>query len=155
MFFYSLGKYILHTYKKKNTNTYNHTYIKSFWGLGFASAPLSLLREHLVFFFYHFSLEYFFLITFPLKIFLIAFSLMFFLITVLLELPSLHVSAFSWMFLISLCRSFHIVSSFLLFVLISCPPNWNSPRTWSVSSILGLRKDLLSIRHSSHLGTAV
>ena len=36
-------------------------------------------------------------------------------------------------------------------MLLSCPPNRNSPRTWSVSSILGLCNDLLSIRHSSHL----
>ena len=63
-----------------------------------------------------------------------------------------HVSAFSWLFLISLCLSFHIFSSVLFFVLLSCPPNRNSPRTCSVSSILCLWKDLLSIRHSSHLG---
>ena len=75
-----------------------------------------------------------------------------FLITILLELIFLHVSAFSWLYLISLCRSFHIFSSVLFFVLLSCPPNRNSPRTWSVSSILVLWKDLLSIRHSSHLG---
>ena len=56
------------------------------------------------------------------------------------------------MFQISLYHSFHIFSSVLFFVLLSCPPNRNSPRNWSVSSILGLCKDLLSIRHSSHLG---
>ena len=61
-------------------------------------------------------------------------------------------SEFSWLFLISICRSFHIFSSFLFFVLLSCPPNRNSPRTCSASSILGLCKDLLSIHHSSHLG---
>ena len=75
-----------------------------------------------------------------------------FLITILLELIFLHISAFSWLFLISLCFSFHIFSSVLFFVLLSCPLNKNSPRTWSISSILGLCKDLLSIRPSSHLG---
>ena len=75
-----------------------------------------------------------------------------FLVIILLELIFLHVSAFSWLFLISLCRSFHIFNSVLFFVLLSCPPNKISPRTWSVSSILGLCKDLLSICHSSHLG---
>ena len=75
-----------------------------------------------------------------------------FLIPILLELIFFHVLAFSWLFLISLCHSFHIISSVLFFVLLLCPPNRDCPRTWSVSSILGLCKDLLSIRHSSHLG---
>ena len=107
---------------------------------------------------------YIFLSLFQLRYFLSLFQLRYFLSLfhlfsshhILLELRSHHFSAFSWLFLISLCRSFHIVSSVffffkLLFVLLSCPPNRNSPRTWSVSSILGLCKDLLSIRHSSHL----
>ena len=42
---------------------------KSFRSLAYAAAPLSLLREHLVFSFYNFSLI-FFLITFSFKIFL-------------------------------------------------------------------------------------
>ena len=96
----------------------------------------------------------FFLITVFTNIFffLITVSLIFFFSLSYLSWFFFHVSAFSWLFLISLCRSFHIFSSVLFFVLFSCPPNRNSPRTWSVSSILGLCKDLLSIRHSSHLG---
>ena len=96
----------------------------------------------------------FFLITVFTNIFFLSYHCFtyIFLFTALLELIFFHVSAFSWLFLISLCRSFHIFSSVLFFVLFSCPPNRNSPRTWSVSSILGLCKDLLSIRHSSHLG---
>ena len=96
----------------------------------------------------------FFLITVFTSIFFLSYHCFtyIYLFTVLLELIFFHVSAFSWLFLISLCRSFHIFSSVLFFVLLSCPPNRNSPRTWSVSSILGLCKDLFSIRHSFHLG---
>ena len=141
---------ILHPHRDHDRNL--SIYLsKSFRGLAFATAPLSLLREHLVFslFFHLYS-------------FLSLFSLIFlsyhcftyiFLITILLELIFfLHVSSFSWLFLITLCRSFHIFSSVLFFVLLSCPPNSNSPRTWSVSSILSLCKAMLSIHHSSHLG---
>ena len=110
----------------------------------------SPLSGSICFFHYFFTLSLIF--------FLLSFSFLsyhcftyIFLITILLELIFFHVSAFSWLFLISLCRSFHIFSSVLFFVLLSCPPNRNSPRTWSVSSILGLCKDLLSIRHSSHV----
>ena len=102
-------------------------------------------------YFIHFSLI-FFLITVFTNIFFLSLVNLYFFITFLLELIFLHVSAFSWLFLISLCLPFHIFSSVLFFVSVSCPPNRNSPKTWSVSSILGLCKDLLSICYSSHLG---
>ena len=115
-------------------------------------APLSPLREHLVFsLIFHL---YFFLLSLFSLIFLSYHCFTYiFLITILLELIFFsHFSIFSWLFLIGLCHSFHIFISDLFFVLLSCPPNRSSPSTWSVSSILGLCKDLLSIRHSSHLG---
>ena len=79
----------------------------------------------------------FFLITVFTNIFFLSYHCFtyIFLFTVLLELIFFHVSAFSWLFLISLCRSFHIFSSVLFFVLFSCPPNRNSPRTWSVQTL--------------------
>ena len=113
------------------------------------------LRDHLV------SSLLFFLIIFSLIFFLSLFSLIFisyhcftyiFRITILLELIFPSRSSICLSVLISVCRSFHIFTSILLFVSLSCPPKRNSPRTWSVSSILGLCKDLLSILHSSHLG---
>ena len=58
----------------------------------------------------------FFLITFSFIFFLITFSFIFFLSLSFLSCFSLHVPAFSWMFLISLCRLYHIFSSVLLFV---------------------------------------
>ena len=127
---------------------------KSVRGLAIATAPLSPLREHLVFsLFFHFFTYIFFLLSLFSLIFLSYHCFTYiFLITILFELIVFHVSTFFFFFLISLCRSFHIFSIVLFFVLLSCPPNRNSPRTWSVSSILGLCKDLLSLRHSSHLG---
>ena len=78
---------------------------------------------------------------------LITFSLMFFLSQSFLSCFSLHVQAFSCLLLISLCRSFHVFSSVLLFVLFSGLPNKNSPRNWSDSSILVLCK-ALAVFHS-------
>ena len=123
-------------------------------GLAFASALLSPLREHLVFslIFYSFFTYIFLLSLFSLILLSYHCFTYIFLITILLEMIFLQVPAFSWLFLISLCHSIHIFSNVLLFVLFSCPPNKNSSKTWSVSSILGLGKDLLSIHHSSHLG---
>ena len=102
-------------------------------------------------YFFTFLLLFFLLTLFSLKFLSYHCFTYIFPIDILFEL-FFHVSAFSWLFLISLCCSFHIFSSVLFFALLSCHPNRNSPRTWFVSSILGLFRDLLSIRHSSHLG---
>ena len=115
-------------------------------------SPLSESIWSLNFFFSFFHLYFFLLITIFTNISFLSVSLIFFLSLSFLSWFFLYVSPFSWLFLISLCRSLHIFSSVLFFVLLSCPPNRNSPRTWSISSILGLCRDLLSIHHSSHLG---
>ena len=129
--------------------SHTHTHTKVFGVLPLQRHPSPLSGS--IWFFIVFSILslIFFLITVFTNIFFLSYHCFtyIFLFTVLLELIFFHVSAFSWLFLISLCRSFHIFSSVLFFVLFSCPPNRNSPRTWSVSSILGLCKDLLSIRH--------
>ena len=67
------------------------------------------------------SLIFFLITVFTNIFFLITVSLIFFFSVPFLSWIFLHVSAFSWLFLISLCRSFHILSSVLLFVLLSCP----------------------------------
>ena len=80
---------------------------KSFWGLAFATAPLSPLREHLVFsLFYNFSLIFFLITVFTIISFLSLFSLLFlsyhcfhyyfFLITVHLYYEKYKLLKLSW-----------------------------------------------------------
>ena len=86
-----------------------HLYLKVFRVLQFcfATAPLSPLREHLVFSLFY-SLIFFLLSVFSLVLLSYHCFTYIFLIPILFELMFFHVSAFSWLFLISLCLSFNI-----------------------------------------------